>query len=569
MDTQRIPFKEAAARFWRSVREFGKSEAGPKAKLLFAALVVLLTAATGLNVLNSYVGRNFMTAIANRNNAEFMRQAVFYIGVFAASTVVAVIAKFAEERLGVLWRENLTKRAVSIYLADRTYCLLEASGGLANPDQRIAEDTKAFTTTTLSFILMFFNSSLTVIAFSDVLWTISPLLFAVAVLYAAVGSYITLVLGRPLIKLNYDQLDKEASFRSALIHVRENAESILVGGYEGVQQRRLLRRLDDLVANFRRITSVNRNVGFFSTGYNWMIQIIPALIVAPAFFKGEIEFGVVTQSAMVFATLVAAFSLIVTQYQSMTNFAAVVERLSRLMTAIEETKSPETSGVTIAEADGPIVYEDLTVSSSNRNAPLIKDLSLSIPAGARVLVAGSSENAGIALFRATAGAAVVGKGRIVRPSRAGLRFLPQRPYLPPATLREILQDQISEGSASDDRIVELVRELGLEQMLAQAGGLDAELDWSARLSFREQQLLACARALLAGPRFVYFDRIEAVLGPDESDRLQRMLIERSIGCVHIATGVGQKEGYDAVLSFEEDGAWKWSPNKAPNPNGLQ
>ena len=561
MDTQRIPFKEVAARFWGSVSNFASSEAGTRAKLLFASLVALLCTATGLNVLNSYVGRNFMTAIANRNNAEFTRQAVYYVSVFAASTVVAVIARFAEERLGVLWRETLTKRAVSVYLADKTYYLLGASGALANPDQRIAEDTKAFTTTTLSFILMFLNSSLAVIAFSDVLWTISPLLFAVAVLYAAVGSYITLVLGRPLIKLNYDQLDKEASFRSALIHVRENAESILVGGYEGVQRQRLLGRLGDLVANFRRITTVNRNVGFFSTGYNWMIQIIPALIVAPAFFRGEIEFGVITQSAMVFATLVAAFSLIVTQYQSLTSFAAVVERLSNLMTAIEETKSPQSSGVTIAEADGPLVYEDLTVTS-NGNASLVKDLSLSIPSGARVLVTGASESAGVALFRATAGAWTHGKGRIVRPSGANIHFLPQRPYLPPATLREILEDQDSERAPSDDQIVELVRALGLEPTLAQAGGLDAEFDWSARLSLREQQLLACARALLAAPRFVYLDRIEAVLGPEESNRLQRMLIERSMGYVHVAAGAGQRELYDSVLSFDEDGTWKWSSSEA-------
>ena len=562
MDRQRIPFKEAVRRFWGSVRQFGKSEAGVKAKLLFAALVVLLCGATGLNVVNSYVGRNFMTAIANRNNAEFTRQAVFYIGVFAASTVVAVVARFAEERLGVLWRETLTKRAVSVYLTDRTYYLLGESGALANPDQRIAEDTKAFTTTTLSFILMFLNSSLAVIAFSDVLWTISPLLFAVAVLYAAVGSYITLVLGRPLITLNYDQLDKEASFRSALIHVRENAESILVGGYEGVQERRLLGRLDELVSNFRRITSINRNVGFFSTGYNWLIQIIPALIIAPAFFRGEVEFGVITQSAMVFATLVAAFSLIVTQYQSLTNFAAVVERLSSLMTAIEETKSSPTSGVRIEEADGPLVYEGLTVSSHNGNAPVVKDLSLSVPSGVRILVAGPSESAGVALFRATAGALVRGEGRIVRPTGKGVRFLPQRPYLPPATLREILAHAQSDRLGSDDQRAQLVRELGLGEVLTQAGGLDAEFDSGTRLSLREQQLLACARALLGRPRYVYLDRIEAALGPDEADRIQRMLIERSVGCVHLAADGAKRELYDAVLSFTEEGAWTWSLSKA-------
>src|SRR5262249_13825728 len=206
-------------------------------------------------------------------------QALFYIGVFAASTIVAVIVRFTEERLGLLWREFLTQRAVRGYLANGTYFHLEASAKLANPDQRIAEDVRAFTVTTLSFVLMVLNSSFTMVAFSGVLWSISPLLFTVAVLYAVCGSYLTIILGRPLITLNYDQLDKEASFRSGLIHVRENAESIMLAHREGRHTVRLVHRLEELVANFRQIIAVNRNVGFFTTGYNWLIQIIPALIV--------------------------------------------------------------------------------------------------------------------------------------------------------------------------------------------------------------------------------------------------------------------------------------------------
>ena len=341
MDAQAIPLKTTGIRFVRAVRTFAQSEVGWKAKLIFAALVLLLCAANALNVVNSYVGRNFMTAIADRDMSGFVRQALFYVGVFAASTLVAVIARFGEERLGLLWRDNLTRRIVHDYLADGTFHRLDVSGALANPDQRISEDIRAFTVTTLSFVLMALNSAFTIFAFTEVLWTISPLLFGVAVLYAAGGSFFTIALGRPLIRLNYDQLDKEASFRSGLIHVRDNAEAIMLAREEDAQTAQLLTRLDDLVANFRKITSINRNVGFFTTGYNWMIQIIPALIIAPAFIEGKIEFGVITQSAMAFSTLVAAFSLIVTQFQSLSSFAAVVARLSALVEAFGQPSDPE------------------------------------------------------------------------------------------------------------------------------------------------------------------------------------------------------------------------------------
>jgi vitamin B12/bleomycin/antimicrobial peptide transport system ATP-binding/permease protein len=106
--------KIIAARFARSVGRFANSEAGWKAKLASAALVALLLVANALNVGNSFVGRNFMSAIEERNNAEFVRQAFLYVAVFAASTVVAVIARFAEERLGLLWREFLTRQAISL-----------------------------------------------------------------------------------------------------------------------------------------------------------------------------------------------------------------------------------------------------------------------------------------------------------------------------------------------------------------------------------------------------------------------------------------------------------------------
>jgi putative ATP-binding cassette transporter len=340
MDAQAIPLKTTGMRFFRAVKTFAQSEVGWKAKLIFAALVLLLVAANALNVVNSYVGRDFMTAIADRDMAGFVRQAFLYIGVFAALTFIAVIARFGEERLGLLWRDTMTRETLRRYLADGTYQRLKASEAIANPDQRISEDVRAFTVTTLSFALMALNSAFTIVAFSEVLWTISPPLFGVAVLYAAGGSLITLVLGRPLIRLNYDQLDKEASFRSGLIHVRDNADAIMAAREENSQMAQLLGRLDDLVSNFRNITSINRNVGFFTTGYNWMIQIIPALIIAPAFIERKIEFGVITQSAVAFSTLVAAFSLIVTQFQSLSTYAAVVARLSALVEGVGEASDP-------------------------------------------------------------------------------------------------------------------------------------------------------------------------------------------------------------------------------------
>ena len=361
MQAQGTPNSSVATRLVAAIRIFARSAVGGRAKLMFAAILVLLIGANGLNVISSFVNRNLMSAIAERHIAAFVWQAQLTLAVFAGSTIVAVLARFAEERLGLLWREFMTERAIAVYMANGTYYRLARSGELANPDQRIAEDVRAFTATTLSFALMAMNSAFTILAFSGVLWSISPLLFVISVVYAALGSYLTIKLGRPLIRLNSDQLDYEASFRSALIHVRENAEGVMFGRRNEREASRLQERLDRLAENFRRITSVNRNVGFFSTGYNWLIQLIPILIIAPAFMRGEVEFGVITQSAIAFTTLVAAFSLVVTQFQSLSTYAAVVSRLGSLIDAFESEPPASAPGIGMVETAGRLAFENLTL----------------------------------------------------------------------------------------------------------------------------------------------------------------------------------------------------------------
>ena len=369
MSVQPAPLnRETLRRFIQAVKALLTSEVRRSAIILLVLLLVFALSVNGLNVVNSYVGRDFMSAIAERNLRGFVRLALLYIGVFAASTAVAVIYRFTEERLGLVWRSWLTKRVTVGYLAQRTYLHLKESAEITNPDQRIADDIRMFTATTLSFTLIFLNGTLAALSFSGVLLAISPLLFGVAVGYAALGTIATVYLGRPLVGLNYRQSDYEAHFRAELIHVRENAESIAVSHREARLLGRLLSSIEQFTDNFRWIISVNRNLGFFTTGYNYLIQIIPTLIVAPSFIRGDIEFGVITQSAMAFAQLLGAFSLIVNQFGSISSFAAVVARLGALAEAVDSTTSARTTIETVDDANR-LAFEKLTLRSPLNQAP--------------------------------------------------------------------------------------------------------------------------------------------------------------------------------------------------------
>ena len=567
------------------LRAFSRSKQGRRARLLLGLLLVLLVAISALNVVNSYVGRDFMTALEKRAVSTFVARAVLYVGVFAVSTLITVFLRYTEETLALTCRDWLTRSAVDRYMRPPVYHRLSdrliARGDVANPDERLADDIRAFTATSLSFAILLLSGGFTIVAFSGVLWTISPPLLAVAVLYAGAGSFLAVVWGRPLVGLNVAQLDKEANYRSELIHVRENALALAVARREDRLLSRLSRRIDEVVANFRRIIAVNRNLGFFTTGYGYLIQVIPALIVAPLFIRGDVEFGVIPQSAMAFAQLVGAFSLLVNQFQTVSAYVAVVSRLGALDEAMDEAESRPVLPAEVCDhhfrtADCPlcsshpvpasavemvdcgeecgVTYHRLTLLTPADGHVLLKDLTGTLSPGTRLLILGPNDEARTALFRATAGTWSAGRGRVERPGDRRMLFLAERPYLPPGTLREVLTD--ADPAVSEERLQTVLRKVGLDPVVTRVGGLDVERRWDNLLSLTNQQLLVFAHALLSVPKFVFLDRSGTALGAGDLERMMGLFKEEGITVLSIGRS-DEGRAFDRVLRLELDGTWSW------------
>jgi putative ATP-binding cassette transporter len=233
MTADRIPLDRIG---WarRTIAAFAASDVGGPAVRLAVALVVLMLGISAMNVVNSYIGRDFMTSIEQRDSGSFVYMALVYVGVFAISTLLAVLFKFCEERLGLLCGASGSRARCCSTTSEsprRTGCASRARSTI--PDQRIADDVRMFTTTTLSFVLMVLNGTITIIAFSGVLWSITPELFAPRWRTRRSGSLLAMWLGRPLIGLSFTQSEREASFRADLVHVRANAESVALLRREG------------------------------------------------------------------------------------------------------------------------------------------------------------------------------------------------------------------------------------------------------------------------------------------------------------------------------------------------
>lgn len=553
-----VPGRQTYRRLLSSVALFLKSPAGGKARWLLAALLLLMVGINGMNVANSFVGRYFMSSIERRDSDGFVRFAWLYVGVFGGSVLVGVLFRFTEERLGLLWRDWLTRRITSLYIDQRIYLNLTGDDAISHPDQRMTEDVRQLTTSTLSFLLMILNGTMTVLSFSGVLWTISPKLFTVAVLYAIAGSALTILLGRPLIRLNYRQADREADFRSELIHTRTNADGIALSGIEADIRERLLDRIDGLVGNLRHIISVNRNLSFFTSGYNYLIQLIPVLIVAPLFIRREVEFGVIGQSAMAFATLLGAFSLVITQFQAISSYASVISRLGEFVEVTEKLAARrEVTRIAITYGAGHFNFENVTLISPADDAPvLVKNLNLRLDPGSLVRICGSNRAGRTALFRAAAGLHECGTGSIERPPADQVAFLPEQPYLPPGTLRELLVPAGASEEITDAQIQELLEKLGLGSLLKPNERTDVPRNWQDSLSLQEEKLLAIARTLLAKPRFAFIDELESALNDADRRRVLDLLDASGITCVLFGSPTdGTCSG--ACLELHGDGSWVW------------
>jgi putative ATP-binding cassette transporter len=222
----------------------------------------------------------------------------------------------------------------------------------------------------------------------------------------------------------------------------------------------------------------------------------------------------------------------------------------------DKNQTMPNTNIETTEEDGHIKYEHLTLRSSQDNRILLKDLTITIPHGKRLLISGPNEDAKLALFRATADMSVTGEGKIVRPNLDCVRFLPQRAYLYPGTLRELLLRNGEENVISDERLLAALEELGLRGVLDRAKGLDEEQDWPSFLSLGEEQLLAFTRLLLAAPQFAFLDRVYSALSPEQAWQILLKLSMDSISYIALDDAKNLPELYDAILEIKQDGSWQ-------------
>jgi ABC-type uncharacterized transport system fused permease/ATPase subunit len=322
------PFLEIAIPFFKTNRTAFYSLVG---------IIILTLIKSSLFIVFSYVKRDIFNALNAKDESHFYTKILIFFCVIAILCPISVVYTYLRLKLALYWRKELTARVLDKYYANRTYYIIECCKDIDNPDQRICEDLNEFTSTSLNFFFILFDAVINLLSFSAVLFQIYPMLFFAIILYALMGTFISFQLGRSLVSQYYEKLQREANFRFGLIRTRENAEGIAFYDSEAsLEQVNLWKLFNKAVQSQLGIITTQKTLEMFTTSYNYLVYVIPYLVVAPLYFSGELSLGSITQSTEAFYHIRSDFSIIINYFEKISAFAAGVDRLSTFMHRINQ-----------------------------------------------------------------------------------------------------------------------------------------------------------------------------------------------------------------------------------------
>ena len=513
---------------------------------MVVALVLINQAQVGIMVRLSFFNRDWFNALQDKNAEQFWKLLLWVFTPWAFIYVFSAIVEFIMQSMLIIrWRRWLTDFYVAHWLGDGAHYRMGLAGHDAdNPDQRIAEDVNRFIDGgsegygVYSYSILLISTLSSLVSFAIVLWGLSAnftipgtdialpgLLFWVALIYAAVGTIITHLIGRPLVKLLFDKQRYEADFRFGLARLREYGEQVALLKGEAAEQASLGGRFRAIIVNYLDIVDRRKKLMAFTSTYGQINPIIPYLFTAPFYFLGKIQLGVMTQTAGAFGRVESALTFFITYYTSLAGFKSVLDRLTSFDAAIENAHAPTRSDARIARresAAGALSLRDLSLSLPDGRR-IVSGADLTLRTGQSVLVTGPSGSGKSTLFRAIAGIWPYGEGAIETPAGTRALLLPQKPYIPITTLHAATTYPAAPEAFDATAVKAALIDAGLPAL---AERLDETDQWSQRLSGGEQQRLAIARALLAKPDWLFLDEATSAMDEAMEARIYELLAAR-------------------------------------------
>lgn len=523
---------------WYLTKSYWQSEEKKKAFFLLGCIIALTLGVVYMLVLLNQWNNSFYSALQNYDAQKIFDELIHFSWLAAIYILLAVYSYYLQQTLILHWRRWLTTRFIDIWLQNKTYYNLQMFGkDTDNPDQRISEDVRQFVEMTLSFGIGILKAFCTFASFVVILynlsgslsftfmgktWTINGYMLWASLLYSVIGTYITHLVGRKLVKINFIQQKYEADFRFSMIRLRESAESVAFYRGEAQEGSVFKQRFKMLLDNFWKLVNKQKQLVFLNSGYSQIAIIFPFVVAMNRYLTKEVTLGGLMQVASAFGRVQDSLSYFVDMYSSIAQWQAVVMRLTYFGRHMHEvSQQAERFHVERFAAADVVEVNDMQINLPD-GKPLLENLSFTLHPGHNVLIKGVSGSGKSTLLRAISGIWPFVDGKIFLPERDKLMFIPQKPYLPLGTLRAALN--YPGNKPIDDS--ELIYLMDLCQIGYLKDKLDLEADWSHVLSVGEQQRLAFVRAHIQQPQWLFLDEATSALDEDTEATMYSLLQDR-------------------------------------------
>ena len=539
--------------FWKVAKPYWFSSEKWGAITLLILLIILSIISTALLLIVSIFLGEVTTALAQQNQEVFIQSVLIFIGIIVFGVILLSFKSYVQAKLSLYWRRWLTYNFLNKYFDRQTFYRFSFNPEIDNPDQRIAEDIKTFTLQAVNFLIILLDSILQLIGFVGILWVTSIPLTLFLVVYAVFGTVITTIFfGRILIQINYAQLKYQADFRYSLTRVRENAEAIAFYGGENSESNQIQSRFGLVLANFNRLVNWQLRLNLFQNSYQYITFLLPAIILAPDILSGELEVGAFARAGAAFRSILLALTLIVTQFEELSNFAAGINRLENYAKFARTVhKIPPEASIIDFRENNFLSISNLTLYTPDYQTKIIQDLSLTVNLGESLLIVGSSGVGKSSLLRAIAGLWYSGDGSIVLPPQDEILFLPQRPYIILGSLREQLLYP-KQQEISDQQLLQILETVNLPLIGNKIASLDTTVEFNKILSMGEQQRLAFARLLLTKPNYAILDEATSSLDVKNEKLLYNQLQQSNITYISVGHRSTLVDYHDSVLRINND-----------------
>jgi vitamin B12/bleomycin/antimicrobial peptide transport system ATP-binding/permease protein len=577
--------QSARAELTTLIHEMMKDGKGwPVLRLAGAIIIVLIANMIGQVRLNQWNGA-FFDAVEKRDVSAFLWQLVIFLVIVGILLVLVVSQTWLQERFKIRVRERLTHVLLDHWLKpNRAYQLGFVGQAGAQPDQRLQEDCRVFSEFTAELGVGMLQATLLLVSFIGVLWTLSsnvrfelwgwPVVIPgymvwVAIGYAGLGSGLTWLVGRPLIRLNTARYAREAELRFSVLRVNESAESVALYAGESDERRNLNRFVDQVLSATRRLSGALARLTWITSGYGWVALVVPILAAAPGYFSGSLSFGDMMMVVGAFSQVQTALRYFVDNFPKIADWRSALLRIATFRQAtvdLDEAMREHRQIEVRPHPEGWLNFKDLSIALSDGSV-IIDEATAEIRPGERVLIRGESGSGKSTLFRAIAGLWPWGSGVIEIPPSDQIMFLPQRPYLPLGTLRASVSYPAAPGTFDDETVRAALERCGLREF---KDALDREERWDKSLSLGQQQRVAFARVLLHRPHWIFMDEATSALDEDNQALMLRLFEEELKGATILSIGhrPGLEEFHTRVLSIRktEGGAFVLArPRPPPQP----